>query len=539
MTADKNYETLKMMNNREQKRFQTLSGIELKDYYTPDDIRIDYKETLGNSGEFPFTRGIQPDMYRGKIWTMRQYAGFGTAQDTNRRFRYLHEHGQTGFSVAFDLPTQMGYDSDHPMAKGEVGRVGVAIDSIEDMQILFNGLPLGEISTSMTINATAGIVLAMYIAVAEKQGFPSQSLRGTVQNDILKEYSARGTYMLPPEPSLRLTVDLIEYCSKNLPLWNPISISGYHMREAGATAVQELAFTFADAIEYVSACLKRGLNVDEFGQRLSFFFACHNDFLEEIAKFRAGRRLWAKIMKERFGAKKPRAMILRFHTQTSGCTLTAQQPLNNAVRITIQALAAVLGGTQSLHTNSYDEALALPTEDSVRLALRTQQIIAEESGVINTVDPVGGAYAIEYLTDKIEEEVTKEIEKIDRMGGALSAIKKGYIQQAIADSAYRYQKEIEEQKRKIVGVNIYRKEEPEKINILKINPAVEKEQIRRTKEFKKHRNKEKISRTLEQLRKACKGNENLMPFILDAVKEKATIGEISDVLREVFGTYRG
>lgn len=539
MTADKNYETLKMMNNREQKRFQTLSGIELKDYYTADDIRIDYKEKLGNSGEFPFTRGIQPDMYRGKIWTMRQYAGFGTAQDTNRRFRYLHEHGQTGFSVAFDLPTQMGYDSDHPMAKGEVGRVGVAIDSIEDMQILFNGLPLGEISTSMTINATAGIVLAMYIAVAEKQGFPSQSLRGTVQNDILKEYSARGTYMLPPEPSLRLTVDLIEYCSKNLPLWNPISISGYHMREAGATAVQELAFTFADAIEYVSACIKRGLNVDEFGQRLSFFFACHNDFLEEIAKFRAGRRLWAKIMKERFGAKNPRAMILRFHTQTSGCTLTAQQPLNNAVRITIQALAAVLGGTQSLHTNSYDEALALPTEDSVRLALRTQQIIAEESGVISTVDPVGGAYAIEYLTDKIEEEVTKEIEKIDRMGGALSAIKKGYIQQAIADSAYRYQKEIEEQKRKIVGVNIYRKEEPEKINILKINPAVEKEQIRRTKEFKKHRNKEKISKTLEQLRKACKGNENLMPFILDAVKEKATIGEISDVLRKVFGTYRG
>jgi len=528
----------KNKKNNETKVFKTLSGIELRDFFTPQDLELNYPEKLGMPGEFPFTRGIQPDMYRGKLWTMRQYAGFGTPEETNKRFRYLHQHGQTGFSVAFDLPTQMGYDSDHPVAKGEVGRVGVAIDIVDDMELLFSGLPLERISTSMTINATAPILLSMYISVAERQGISSNVLRGTVQNDILKEYSARGTYIFPPEPSMRLTVDLIEFCTKNVPLWNPISISGYHMREAGATAVQEVAFTFANAIEYVEACLKRGLNVDEFAQRLSFFFACHNDFLEEIAKFRAARRLWAKIMKERFGAKSPRAMMLRFHTQTSGCTLTAQQPLNNAVRVTIQALAAVLGGTQSLHTNSYDEALALPTESSVRLALRTQQIIAEESGVPNTVDPVGGAYAIEYLTDRIEDEAMKEIQKIEEQGGALEAIKKGYIQQAIADSAYRYQKEVERGERTIVGVNRYRVEEDVRIEIHKITPEIEKKQIQRIKNLKRKRDSRKLAGTLDNLKKACEGNENLIPYILNAVRCRATIGEISDCMRSVFGVFR-
>jgi methylmalonyl-CoA mutase N-terminal domain/subunit len=520
------------------RKFQTLSGIELKDYYLPPDVNMDYKEKLGNAGEFPFTRGIQPDMYRGKIWTMRQYAGFGTAEDTNKRFRYLYEHGQTGFSVAFDLPTQMGYDSDHFMARGEVGRVGVAIDSIEDVEVLFRGLPPGEISTSMTINATAGILLAMYVSVAEKQNVSSSLLRGTVQNDILKEYSARGTYIFPPEHSLRLTVDLIEFCSKNMPLWNPISISGYHMREAGATAVQEVAFTLADAIEYVSACIRRGLKVDDFAPRLSFFFACHNDFLEEIAKFRAARRLWAKIMKERFGTKNPRSMILRFHTQTSGCTLTAQQPLNNAVRVALQALAAVLGGTQSLHTNSYDEALALPTEDAVRLALRTQQIIAEESGVINTVDPVGGAYAIEYLTDEIERRVMDELNKIDELGGAVKAIESGYIQKAISDSAYRYQQEIESKMRKIVGVNAFIIDEKKKFKRLKIDPEVEKRQVFKLKRFKLKRDNRKIAKVLDMVKKAGEGGENIMPSILTAVKSGATVGEISDALRNIFGTYQ-
>ncbi len=522
----------------EEKDFKTLSGIELKDFYTPEDIAINYNESLGISGAFPYTRGIQSDMYRGKLWTMRQYAGFGTAKDTNKRFRYLYSHGQTGFSVAFDLPTQMGYDSDHKMAKGEVGRVGVAIDSKEDMRILFNGLPPGEISTSMTINATAPILLSMYIAVAEEQGVKMDVLRGTVQNDILKEYVARGTYIYPLEPSLRLTVDLIEFCSKNLPLWNPISISGYHMREAGATAIQELAFTFANAIEYVEACMKRGLKIDDFASRLSFFFACHNDFFEEIAKFRAGRRLWARIMKERFKAQNPRSMMLRFHTQTSGCTLTAQQPLTNAVRVTLQALASVLGGTQSLHTNSFDEALALPTEESVRLALRTQQIIAEESGIVNTVDPVGGAYAVEYLTDKIESEARKEIERIDNIGGAGEAIKMGYIQQAITDSAYHYQKEIESGKRKIVGVNVFRAQEIKRVSTLKISEKLEKEQIRNIKKMKMKRDKIKVKNSLDNLKRIAEGKENLMPFILEAVRSGATVGEISDVLRGVFGIYR-
>ncbi len=522
----------------EEKDFKTLSGIELKDFYTPEDITINYNESLGFPGAFPYTRGIQPDMYRGKLWTMRQYAGFGTARETNKRFRYLYSQGQTGFSVAFDLPTQMGYDSDHRMAKGEVGRVGVAIDSKEDMKILFNGLPLGEISTSMTINATASILLSMYIAVAEEQGVKMESLRGTVQNDILKEYTARGTYIYPLEPSLRLTVDLIEFCSKSMPLWNPISISGYHMREAGATAVQELAFTFADAIEYVEACMKRGLKIDDFAPRLSFFFACHNDFLEEIAKFRAARRLWARIMRERFKAQNPRSMMLRFHTQTSGCTLTAQQALNNAVRVTLQALASVLGGTQSLHTNSFDEALALPTEDSVRLALRTQQIIAEESGVVNTVDPLGGAYAIEYLTDRIESEAEKEMERIDNMGGAGEAIRRGYVQQAIADSAYHYQKEIESGKRKIVGVNVFRVQEIKRVPILKVSERLEGEQRKNLKKIKMKRDKTKVKSSLDNLKRVAEGKDNLMPAILDAVRAGATVGEISDVLRGVFGVYR-
>lgn len=527
------------LNKMKERSFKTISGINLKDYYTPEDLAPNYYELLGKPGEYPFTRGIQRNMYRGKLWTMRQYAGFGTAEETNRRFRYLYEHGQTGFSVAFDLPTQMGYDSDHPMAKGEVGRVGVAIDSVDDMMILFKGLPFGEISTSMTINATAGILLAMYIVVGEEQGVKMSDLRGTVQNDILKEYAARGTYIFPPGPSLRLTVDLIEFCSKNLPLWNPISISGYHMREAGATAVQEIAFTFADAIEYVEACLKRGLRIDDFAPRLSFFFACHNDFLEEIAKFRAARRLWAKIMKERFHAQNPRSMMLRFHTQTSGCTLTAQQPLNNVVRVTIQALAAVLGGTQSLHTNSYDEALALPSEEAVRVALRTQQIIAEESGVPNTVDPVGGAYAIEFLTDKLENEAMKEIEKIDSLGGASKAIEQGYIQQAIADSAYRYQKSIEDGAIKVVGVNIYKTEEELKPRILKIHYELEKKQKDKLKTLRKKRDNIKLRSALNGVMKSAEKGENIMPAILEAVRQKATVGEISDALRNIFGEFRG
>lgn len=522
-------------------KFMTDDGFEIKRVYTPADLGEDwdYIEKLGFPGEYPFTRGVYATMYRGRFWTMRQYAGFGTAEESNRRYKYLLEQGQTGLSVAFDLPTQIGYDSDHPMAEGEVGKVGVAIDSLWDMRILFDGIPLDKVSTSMTINSTAANLLAMYILVAEEQGVAQNQLRGTVQNDILKEYIARGTYIFPPQPSMRLTTDIIMYCAENVPKWNPISISGYHIREAGANAVQEVAFTLADGIEYVNAVIARGMDVDKFAGRLSFFFNAHNNFLEEIAKFRAARRLWAYIMKEWFNAKNPRSMLLRFHTQTAGSTLTAQQPENNIVRVAIQALAAVLGGTQSLHTNSYDEALSLPTEKSVRIALRTQQIIAYESGVVDTVDPLGGAYYIEWLTDHIYEEALKYIEKIQKMGGMMRAIERGYIQKEIAESAYKYQREVEEKKRIIVGVNEFIVDEPLDVEILKVDPSIREKQIERLKKLRSERDNKKVEEALDRLRKAAETeDENLMPYIIEAHRHLATLGEVTDVLREVWGEYR-
>ncbi|MFA4668928.1 methylmalonyl-CoA mutase family protein [Pyrococcus kukulkanii] len=522
-------------------KFMTDDGFEIKRIYTPADLgeNWDYMEKLGFPGEYPFTRGVYATMYRGRIWTMRQYAGYATAEESNKRYKYLLSQGQTGLSVAFDLPTQLGYDSDHPLAEGEVGKVGVAIDSLWDMRILFDGIPLDKVSTSMTINSTAANLLAMYILVAEEQGVPQEKLRGTVQNDILKEYIARGTYIFPPQPSMRLTTDIIMYCAENIPKWNPISISGYHIREAGANAVQEVAFTLADGIEYVKAVIERGMDVDKFAPRLSFFFAAHNNFLEEIAKFRAARRLWAYIMKEWFNAKNPRSMMLRFHTQTAGSTLTAQQPENNIIRVAIQALAAVLGGTQSLHTNSYDEALSLPTEKSVRIALRTQQIIAYESGVVDTVDPLGGAYYIEWLTDHIFEEALKYIEKIQKMGGMMRAIERGYIQKEIAEAAYKYQKEIEEGKRIIVGVNKFVTDEPIEVEILKVDPSIREKQIERLKKLRSERNNKKVEEALDNLRNAAeKEDENLMPYIIEAHRHLATLQEVTDVLREVWGEYR-
>ncbi|WP_456368726.1 acyl-CoA mutase large subunit family protein [Thermococcus sp.] len=522
-------------------KFRTDDGFEMKRLYTPADLGEDwdYLEKLGFPGEYPFTRGVYATMYRGRFWTMRQYAGYATAEESNKRYKYLLSQGQTGLSVAFDLPTQLGYDSDHPMAEGEVGKVGVAIDSLWDMEILFDGIPLDKVSTSMTINSTAANLLAMYILVAEKQGVSQDKLRGTVQNDILKEYIARGTYIFPPQPSMRLTTDIIMYCAENIPKWNSISISGYHIREAGANAVQEVAFTLADGIEYVKAVIERGMDVDKFAGRLSFFFNAHNNFLEEIAKFRAARRLWAYIMKEWFNAKNPRSMMLRFHTQTAGSTLTAQQPENNIVRVAIQALAAVLGGTQSLHTNSYDEALSLPTEKSVRIALRTQQIIAYESGVADTVDPLGGAYYIEWLTDHIYEEALKYIEKIQKMGGMMRAIERGYIQKEIADAAYKYQKEIEEGKRIIVGVNKFQTDEPIEVEILKVDPSIRDKQIERLKKLRSERDSKKVEEALDKLRNAAETeDENLMPYIIEAHRHLATLGEVTDVLREVWGEYR-
>ena len=526
-------------------RFLTDSEIELKRFYTPQDLverGWSYEERLGYPGEYPYTRGIYPTMYRGRLWTMRQYAGFGTAEETNQRYRYLIEQGQMGLSVAFDLPTQMGYDADHPLAEGEVGKAGVSICSVEDMERLFAGIPLDRISTSMTINAPAAVLLAMYIAVGEEQGVPPAKLAGTTQNDVLKEFIARKTYIFPPEPSLRLATDIIMYCAEHLPKWNPISISGYHMREAGATAVQEIAFTLANAIGYVEAVLRRGMDVDRFAPQLSFFFSCDRHFLEEIAKFRAARRLWARIMKERFGAKNPRSWALRFHTQTAGSSLTAQQPLNNVIRTALEALAAVLGGTQSLHTNAYDEALALPTEESVLLALRTQQILAEESGVPDTVDPVGGSYAIEWLTDELEARAQEYLEKIDAMGGMLRAIETGYVQREIEESAYRKQREVERGERLIVGVNCFLAEEDEdegmKLRVLKVPPEVRERQIERLKALRERREARRVREALERLKEAAaKEDENLMPPILEAVKARATVGEICDALREVFGTY--
>ncbi|EYE87932.1 methylmalonyl-CoA mutase [Fervidicella metallireducens AeB] len=520
------------------KEFRTTSDITVNTVYTPKDVENTTFNELGFPGEYPFTRGIQPNMYRGKFWTMRQYAGYSTAEESNKRYKYLLNQGTTGLSVAFDLPTQVGLDSDSGLSLGEVGKVGVAIDSLYDMEVLFDGIPLDKISTSMTINAPSIVLLAMYLAVAKKQGVPFENLRGTIQNDILKEYAARGTYIFPVKPSLRLITDIFEYCSKNVPKWNTISISGYHIREAGATAVQELAFTFANAIEYVRAAINKGLDVDDFAPQLSFFFNAHNNLFEEVAKFRAARRVWAKIMKEWFGAKKEKSMMLRFHTQTAGCTLTAQQIDNNIVRVTLQTLAAVLGGTQSLHTNSRDEALALPTEESVRIALRTQQIVAYESGVCDTVDPLGGSFYIESLTNEIERKVFEYINKIEEMGGAAKAIEVGYIQKEISDSAYKYQREIEDGEKIVVGVNKFQIQEHAKKDILKVSREAEENQKTLLKKIKKDRDNEKVKESLEKLRNAASTDENLMPYVLDAVLNYATLGEICGVLRDVFGEYR-
>ncbi len=519
--------------------FKGSSGIEVKPLYTPLDIeQIDYLSDLGFPGEYPYARGVQPTMYRGRFWTMRQYAGFATAEESNRRYKYLLEQGQTGLSVAFDLPTQIGYDSDHELSAGEVGKVGVAIDSLADMETLFDGIPLDKVSTSMTINAPASMLLAMYIAVAEKQGVSAEKLNGTIQNDILKEYAARGTYIFPPKPSMRLITNIFEYCSTAVPKWNTISISGYHIREAGATAVQEVAFTLADGIAYVKAAVDAGLDVDDFGPRLSFFFNAHNDLLEEVAKFRAARRLWARIMRDRFGAKDPKSMQLRFHTQTAGCTLTAQQPDNNIVRVTLQALAAVLGGTQSLHTNSRDEALALPSQDSVRIALRTQQIIAYESGVADTIDPLAGSYYIEALTDEIERAAADYIRRIDEIGGAPAAIERGFIQAEIEESAYRYQMEIESGDRTIVGLNDFQIEEARPSGLLKVDPAVGDLQCRKLAQLRAERDNAAVEASLAALMQAAQGSDNLMPFILGAVRAYATLGEMCGVLRGVFGEYK-
>lgn len=507
--------------------------------YTPSDLDgFDYLEKLGFPGDFPFTRGVQPNMYRGKFWTMRQYAGFGDAFETNKRFKFLLKSGQMGLSCAFDLPTQMGYDSDHPQAEGEVGKAGVAVDTVEDFNIVFKDIPLDGVSTSMTINATASILLGMYMGVAESRGISMNLLSGTVQNDLLKEYIARGTYIFPPKPSMRLTGDVIMYCAKYLPKWNPISISGYHIREAGSSAVQEVAFTLANGIAYVEHVLRRGISVDEFAPRLSFFFNAHNNVLEEVAKFRAARRLWAKIMKERFGARDSRSMLLRFHAQTAGCALAAQQPENNVVRVTLQALAAVLGGAQSIHTNSWDEALCLPAEDAARLALRTQQVIGYESGVASTVDPLGGSYFVEHMTSRIEGEAEKYIGKIDGMGGALSAIEKGYQQKEIHDTAFRYQKEIEAKEQIVVGVNEYISSRPEKVKVFKVSSKIEKRQKERLRVLKKNRSNPSVQKALSHLKKCAEGDENLMPYIFEAARARATLGEISDALRDVFGLHR-
>ncbi|HQE95803.1 MAG TPA: methylmalonyl-CoA mutase family protein [Candidatus Marinimicrobia bacterium] len=535
--------TLKKVISRNPERkteFTTGSWLPVERTALPEITSDDeYLEKLGFPGEFPFTRGVQPTMYRGRLWTMRQYAGFGTAEESNRRYKFLLNQGQTGLSIAFDLPTQIGYDSDDPHSEGEVGKVGVAIDTLRDMEILFDGIPLDKVSTSMTINAPAAILLAMYLAVAEKQGVAFDQLNGTIQNDILKEYIARGTYIFPPKPSLRLITNIFEFCARSVPKWNTISISGYHIREAGATAVQEVAFTLADGVEYVKAALNAGMDVDSFADRLSFFFNAHNDLLEEVAKFRAARRIWAKIMRDKFHAQNSKSLMLRFHTQTAGSTLTAQQPDNNIVRVAIQTLAAVLGGTQSLHTNSRDEALALPSEDSVRIALRTQQIVAYESGVTNSVDPLGGSYLIENLTDQIESEVWQYLDQIEAIGGMIPAIEKGFIQKEIQDAAYRYQKEIESNERIIVGVNKFTIDEETPKNLLKVDSELQRIQIQKTNAVKKQRNNQAVKEKLELLREtARRAEQNLMPPILAAVKEYATLGEICGILRQEFGEYQ-
>jgi methylmalonyl-CoA mutase N-terminal domain/subunit len=522
-----------------QEKFETSSGVEIDTVYTPEDLSdFNYVQDLGYPGEYPFTRGVQANMYRGRIWTIRQYAGFGTAEETNQRYRYLLEQGQTGLSVAFDLPTQIGYDSDHPLAKGEVGKVGVAIDSLRDMEILFQDIPLDKVSTSMTINATAPILLAMYIVLGRKQGVEPAKLNGTTQNDILKEYIARGTHIFPPRPSMRLATDIFAYCAKQVPRWNTISISGYHIREAGSTAAQEIGFTLANGIAYVQAAIAAGLDVDTFAPRLSFFFNSHINFFEEIAKFRAARRLWATIMRERFEAKDSRSWMLRFHTQTAGCSLTAQQPHNNIVRTALEALAATLGGTQSLHTNSFDEAYAPPSEKAVTIAVRTQQILGYESDIAAVVDPLGGSYYIEHLTDSLEKEAGEYINKIDSRGGAVAAIEQGYQQKEIQDSSYRYQKEIENGKRTVVGVNRFVSPHPKIKGLLRVKPTVEKRQKKRTTQVRKDRNNSNVHKALMRLEDVAQSKDNTMPAFLECVEAYATVGEICDVLRKIFSTQK-
>jgi methylmalonyl-CoA mutase N-terminal domain/subunit len=518
--------------------FITTSSEPVERLYTPLDLDGDYVDQLGFPGEYPFTRGVHPTMHRGRLWTMRMFAGFGTAEETNARFKYLLEQGQTGLSTAFDLATLMGYDTDSPEAEGEFGKCGVAVSSLRDMEILFDGIPLDKVTTSMTINSPAAIVWAMYIAAAEKQGAAMRDLGGTIQNDILKEYIAQKEYIFPPKPSMRLVTDTVEFGTQHLPRWNTISISGYHIREAGSTAAQELAFTLADGIEYVRWALERGLDVDAFAPRLSYFFNCHNDFMEEVAKFRAARRIWAREMRETFGAKNPRSWWLRFHTQTAGCSLTAQQPQINVVRVAIQALAAVLGGTQSLHTNSLDEALALPSEHAVTIALRTQQIIAHESGVTNTVDPLGGSYAIEALTDRMERRAYDYFERVEALGGVIPAIEVGFFQQEIANAAYQYQREIDERKRIVVGINEYVEEEPLRVPLLEMDPQGYERQVSRLKQVRAERDNGAVGQALDRLRIAAQGTENTMPYILDAVRAYATLQEVMDVFRDVFGLYQ-
>ncbi len=534
--------TLKKVTDRfpeRRARFVTSSGIPVDTIYTPNDAPTShYLNDLGFPGEYPFTRGVQPTMYRGRFWTMRQYAGFATAKESNQRYKYLLAQGQTGLSVAFDLPTQIGYDADHVLAEGEVGKVGVSICSLADMETLFDGIPLDKVSTSMTINAPAAALLAMYVAVAQKQGVDPAALRGTIQNDILKEYVARGTYIYPPQPSMRLITDIFAYCKTNLPRWNSISISGYHIREAGATAVQEVAFTLGNAIAYVEAAIQSGQEIDAFAPRLSFFFNAHNDLFQEVAKFRAARRIWARLVKERFGAQNPRSMRLRFHTQTAGSTLTAPQPDNNIVRVTLQALSAVLGGTQSLHTNSRDEALCLPTAESVQIALRTQQIIAHESGVADTVDPLAGSYFVEYLTGEIERRAMVYLDKIDELGGMMRAIESGYVQREIQNSAYETQQAVESGEQVVVGVNRFVVQEEQKLDMLRVDPAVGEAQCARLARLKRDRDNVRVRETLSALRRVAQTDDNLLPPILDCVRAYATLGEICDVMRDVFGEYR-
>jgi methylmalonyl-CoA mutase N-terminal domain/subunit len=538
-TAEWKRELYDAKPERDGELFSTISGLENEPLYTPDNVDIDPERDLGYPGVYPFTRGVYPSMYRGKLWTMRQFAGFGTAEETNARFRYLLEHGQTGLSTAFDMPTLMGYDSDHQRSLGEVGREGVAIDSLADVETLFGGIPLGEVSTSMTINSPAAMLLAFYLCVGEQQGVPRAQLRGTIQTDILKEYIAQKEWIFPPEPSMRLVIDMIEFCAKEMPLWHPISISGYHIREAGSNAAQELAFTLADGFAYVEAAIERGLDVDDFAPRLSFFFNAHLDFFEEVAKYRAARRIWAHELRERYGARNPRSWLMRFHTQTAGVSLTAQQPEVNIIRTALEALAAVLGGTQSLHTNSFDEALALPTENAVRLALRTQQVIAHETGVVNTIDPLGGSYYVEDLTNRLEAEAYEYFDRIRKLGGVIPAIKENFFQREIADASFRYQHEVEQKQRIVVGVNRYEQKDEQPLEILRIDPSLEEKQIGRVQALRARRDSPAVEAALARLKEdAAHEDRNLMGPIVDASKAYVTMGEMCDALREVWGVWR-